>query len=234
MLGHGGEFALLLLGMVLQQRLIDATVVQPMLVALVLSMALAPMFIRHHDWLASRLSRSDSIAALPQAEESDVAKQALALRDHVIICGASEFGLVLSHTLKLAGVSHLLLESDTEQAAMVRAAGLPVVYGDASRPNTLDAAGLSQTRLVVVTFPNPQSASRIARTVHQHHPALPVVVVCWRESEVLGLKGLPNVHVYKAAVAPAPGLVEQVMRLGRVPVTAANGALSSMRPITAL
>lgn len=49
MLGHGGEFALLLLGMVLQQRLIDAAVVQPMLVALVLSMALAPVFIRHHD-----------------------------------------------------------------------------------------------------------------------------------------------------------------------------------------
>lgn len=38
-LGHGGEFALLLLGTVLQQHLIPATVVQPMLVALVLSMA---------------------------------------------------------------------------------------------------------------------------------------------------------------------------------------------------
>ncbi|STM57338.1 Sodium/hydrogen exchanger precursor [Escherichia coli] len=51
-LGHGGEFALLLLGTVLQQHLIPATVVQPMLVALVLSMALAPLLIRHHDVLA--------------------------------------------------------------------------------------------------------------------------------------------------------------------------------------
>ncbi|HHL4637128.1 TPA: heat resistance system K+/H+ antiporter KefB-GI, partial [Escherichia coli] len=50
-LGHGGEFALLLLGTVLQQHLIPATVVQPMLVALVLSMALAPLLIRHHDVL---------------------------------------------------------------------------------------------------------------------------------------------------------------------------------------
>ncbi len=53
--GACGEFALLLLGMVLQQHLIPATVVQPMLVALVLSMALAPLLIRHHDVLASVL-----------------------------------------------------------------------------------------------------------------------------------------------------------------------------------
>lgn len=63
---------------------------------------------------------------------------------------------------------------------------------------------------------------------------LPVVVVCWRESEALVLKELPNVHVYKAAVAPALGLAEQVMQLGGVPVTAANGALSSMRNATTL
>lgn len=231
-LGHGGEFALLLLGMVLQQRLIDATVVQPMLVALVLSMALAPVFIRHHDGLASRLSRSGSVAPSPQAEEGEVAAHVKALRDHVIICGAGELGLGLSQTLKLAGVAHLVLESDDEKATTGRTAGAPVVYGDASRPDTLKAAGLSQARLVVVTFSSSQSASRIARFVHQHQPALPVVVVCWHEREALGLKGLPNVHAYKAAVAPALGLAEQVMRLGGVPFAVANGTLASMRQTT--
>jgi CPA2 family monovalent cation:H+ antiporter-2 len=58
LLGHGGEFALLLLRIVLQQGLIAASVVQPMLLALVLSMALAPLLIRMHDMLALLLSRS--------------------------------------------------------------------------------------------------------------------------------------------------------------------------------
>lgn len=62
-LGHGGEFGLLLLGMVLQQHLISATLVQPMLVALVLSMALAPLLIRHHDALAQLLSRTRGTSA---------------------------------------------------------------------------------------------------------------------------------------------------------------------------
>jgi CPA2 family monovalent cation:H+ antiporter-2 len=64
-LGHGGEFALLLLGTVLQQHLIPATVVQPMLVALVLSMALAPLLIRHHDVLARFLSRTGGVIQPP-------------------------------------------------------------------------------------------------------------------------------------------------------------------------
>jgi CPA2 family monovalent cation:H+ antiporter-2 len=228
-LGHGGEFALLLLGMVLQQQLIAADVAQPMLVALVLSMALAPVFIRHHDWLASRFSRSRALAPLPQAEEGEVAARAQALRGHVVVCGAGDLGLVLSQTLEQAGIAHLLLESDDEKAATARAAGAPVVYGDASRPDTLKAAGLSQARLVVVTFPNPQAASRIARAVHLHRPDLPVVVVCWREHEARGLEGLPNVHVYQASVAPALGLAEQVMRLGGVPVDVADGALAPVR-----
>ncbi|MXD62659.1 sodium:proton exchanger, partial [Escherichia coli] len=85
--------ALLLLGTVLQQHLIPATVVQPMLVALVLSMALAPLLIRHHDVLARFLSRTGGVIQPPQAEEVEIAAQTTRYRDHVIICGAGELGL---------------------------------------------------------------------------------------------------------------------------------------------
>lgn len=84
-LGHGGEFALLLLGMVMQQHLIAATMVQPMLVALVLSMGLAPLLIRHHDRWARAFSRSGALGQPPQAEEGEVAERAVVARpcDHL-------------------------------------------------------------------------------------------------------------------------------------------------------
>ena len=115
-LGHGGEFALLLLGTVLQQHLIPATVVQPMLVALVLSMALAPLLIRHHDVLARFLSRTGGVIQPPQAEEVEIAAQTTRYRDHVIICGAGELGLTVSEILRHAGVAHLLLEADAQKS----------------------------------------------------------------------------------------------------------------------
>ncbi len=162
-LGHGGEFALLLLGTVLQQHLIPATVVQPMLVALVLSMALAPLLIRHHDVLARFLSRTGGVIQPPQAEEVEIAAQTTRYRDHVIICGAGELGLTVSEILRHAGVAHLLLEADAQKVEAARAAGAPVFHADASRPDTLLAAGLTHAHLVVLTFAHAQQALRIAQ-----------------------------------------------------------------------
>lgn len=228
-LGHGGEFALLLLGMVMQQHLIAAYVVQPMLVALVLSMGLAPLLIRHHDRWAQALSRSGALGQPPQAEEGEVAERARSLRDHVIICGADDVGLMLSRTLRLAGVPHLLLESDRQRAEAGRAMGAPVSYGDASRLDTLAAAGLAHARLVVLTFARPQTAERIARAVLERRPALPVVVSCRQLNEGQRLQALPNVHVHHESFAAALGLAEQVLQLGGVSVDAASQAINNIR-----
>lgn len=210
-LGHGGEFALLLLGMVMQQHLIAANVVQPMLVALVLSMGLAPLLIRHHDRWAQALSRSGALGQPPQAEEGEVAERARSLRDHVIICGADDVGLMLSQTLRLAGVPHLLLESDRQRVEAGRATGAPVVYGDASRLDTLTAAGLAHARLVVLTFARPQTALRIAQAVLDRRLSLSVVVGTERVTDAQLLRNLPNVRLYPLYLASGLGLAEQVL-----------------------
>ncbi|MFW3665438.1 cation:proton antiporter [Pseudomonas aeruginosa] len=211
-LGHGGEFALLLLGMVMQQHLIAATMVQPMLVALVLSMGLAPLLIRHHDRWARAFSRSGALGQPPQAEEGEVAERARrSLRDHVIICGADDVGLLLSRTLRLAGIPHLLLESDRQRAEAGRAMGAPVSYGDASRLDTLAAAGLAHARLVVLTFARPQTALRIAQAVLDRRLSLSVVVATERVTDAQLLRNLPNVRLYPLYLAAGLGLAEQVL-----------------------
>lgn len=210
-LGHGGEFALLLLGMVLQQHLIPATVVQPMLVALVLSMALAPLLIRHHDVLARFLSRTGGVIQPPQAEEVEITAQTARFRDHVIICGAGELGLTVSEILRHAGVAHLLLEADEQKVEAARAAGAPVFHGDASRPDTLLAAGLAQARLVVLTFDHAQQVLRIAQAIAERRPALTLWVSCRSTTAADALRAMPNVHVHQQSFAAALGLAEQVM-----------------------
>ena len=210
-LGHGGEFALLLLGMVLQQHLIPATVVQPMLVALVLSMALAPLLIRHHDVLARFLSRTGGVIQPPQAEEVEIAAQTARYRDHVIVCGAGELGLTVSEILRHAGVAHLLLEADAQKVEAARAAGAPVFHGDASRPDSLLAAGLAQARLVVLTFAHAQQVLRIAQAIAERRPALTLWVSCRSTTAADAFRAMPNVRVYQQSFAAGLGLAEQVM-----------------------
>ena len=228
-LGHGGEFALLLLGTVLQQHLIPATVVQPMLVALVLSMALAPLLIRHHDALAQFLSRTRGVNQPPQAEEGEIAAQAARLRDHLIICGAGELGLAVSDMLRRTGVAHLLLEADEQKVEAARATGAPVFYGDASRPDTLLAAGLAHARLVVLTFSHVQPALRIAQAIAERRPALTVLVSCRHTTQADALRTMPNVRVYQQSFAAALGLTEQVMSALDMPAEIVERNISAMR-----
>ena len=228
-LGHGGEFALLLLGMVLQQHLIPATVVQPMLVALVLSMALAPLLIRHHDVLARFLSRTGGVIQPPQAEEVEITAQTARFRDHVIICGAGELGLTVSEILRHAGVAHLLLEADEQKVEAERAAGVPVFHGDASRPDTLLAAGLAQARLVVLTFDHAQQVLRIAQAIAERRPALTLWVSCRSTTAADAFRAMPNVRVYHQSFAAAIGLAEQVMSTLGMSTELIEGHISAMR-----
>lgn len=229
-LGHGGEFALLLLGMVLQQHLIPATVVQPMLVALVLSMALAPLLIRHHDVLARFLSRTGGvIQPPPQAEEVEIAAQTARYRDHVIVCGAGELGLTVSEILRHAGVAHLLLEADAQKVEAARAAGAPVFHGDASRPDTLLAAGLTHAHMVVLTFAHAQQALRIAQAIAERRPALTLWVSCRITTAADAFRAMPNVRVYQQSFAAAIGLAEQVMSTLGMSTELIEGHISAMR-----
>ena len=228
-LGHGGEFALLLLGMVLQQHLIPATVVQPMLVALVLSMALAPLLIRHHDVLARFLSRTGGVIQPPQAEEVEIAAQTARYRDHVIVCGAGELGLTVSEILRHAGVAHLLLEADAQKVEAARAAGAPVFHGDASRPDTLLAAGLTHAHMVVLTFAHAQQALRIAQAIAERRPALTLWVSCRSTTAADAFRAMPNVRVYQQSFAAAIGLAEQVMSTLGMSTELIEGHISAMR-----
>lgn len=210
-LGHGGEFALLLLGMALQHRLIPAAIAQPALVALVLSMAIAPLLIRQHERWAGLLTRTTQLAQPPQAEESDIAVHACQLQDHIIVCGAGRLGLAVSHALRERGVPHLLLEASDAQVQDARASGAPVCYGDASRSASLLAAGLERARLLIVTYRQPIPAQHTVATVRRHRPDLPVIAVCANEHDAELLRLQPGVRVYLETAAVGMALAEAAL-----------------------
>ena len=222
-LGHGGEFALLLLGTVLQQHLIPATVVKNNS-----KYVPANILIRHHDVLARFLSRTGGVIQPPQAEV-EIAAQTTRYRDHVIVCGAGELGLTVSEILRHAGVAHLLLEADAQKVEAARAAGAPVFHGDASRPDTLLAAGLTHAHLVVLTFAHAQQALRIAQAIAERRPALTLWVSCRSTTAADAFRAMPNVRVYQQSFAAAIGLAEQVMSTLGMSTELIEGHISAMR-----
>src|SRR5690606_39219183 len=91
--------------------------------------------------------------------------------------------------LTLHGIPHVVVEQSRETAETLRARGLPVIYGDASRPEVLSNAHLERARLVVVAAPDAYQARAILALARQLNPDVEDSVRTHSDEERLFLEG---------------------------------------------
>jgi len=173
-LAQGGEFGFALLALALTHGLVSGEQVQPILAALVISMALAPLLIRFNGDLARRFVSS-------YTEER--AKQEMALADshandsgHVIVAGFGRIGQNLAGFLREEGMPYLALDVDSKLIREAFEAGEPVHYGDASHPENLEKSGLRNAAALVITFHDWHLAERILQVARSLNKDLPIVI----------------------------------------------------------
>ena len=173
-LAQGGEFSLVLMVQAQSLALLDRDFSQLVVAAILLSMLAAPFLIQASDKLALRWSSAEWM--LRSLALHRVATQSLSTEHHVIVCGYGRTGQRLAHLLEGEGIQVLALDTDPERVRGASAAGERVVFGDASRHETLVAAGIARASALVITFADTQLALRILHHSRSLHPALPVIV----------------------------------------------------------
>jgi monovalent cation:H+ antiporter-2, CPA2 family len=97
------------------------------------------------------------------------------LSDHLIIAGSGRVGGSVADALSHLGLPFVLIESDDRRAQQARVAGVPMIYGDASQPVVLEAAGIRHARALLVTVPAFPDVRSIVTTGRQVRPDLPVM-----------------------------------------------------------
>ena len=97
------------------------------------------------------------------------------LTEHVIVAGAGRVGSSVAHALLHLKLPFVLVELDDRRVEEARAAGFPVLYGDATQRVVLEAAGLRLARALLVTVPAFADVRAIVSAVRQHRPDLPIV-----------------------------------------------------------
>ena len=97
------------------------------------------------------------------------------LHDHVVIAGGGHMGRTVAGVLRRLGLPFVVIELDQHRLETCRAAGLAVVYGDASHPVVLEAVGLGRACVLLVTTPSAVVTLAIARHARQVRPDLHIV-----------------------------------------------------------
>ncbi|MFT5219448.1 MAG: CPA2 family monovalent cation:H+ antiporter-2 [Planctomycetota bacterium] len=205
-LGQGSEFGFALLALALTTGLLEITLSQPIIAAIIFSMAISPMLIRHNGAIANRFCGDETTAEMNQ--ESQISEASKDLTGHVIICGFGRTGQNLAKFLKRVNIPFIAIELNIGIVTEAWEAGEPVYYGDSSRPDTLQHAGIDKARALVISFPNIDDSEHIARTARHLHADIPMII---RTRDDRQLERLLD----SGADEVIPDTVESSMRLAR-------------------
>lgn len=209
-LAHGGEFGLLLMALALQSGLVSPALGQPVLIALALTMGLAPLLIQRNHWAEWPFGRRDRRIA---ATEASIRAQSGSLHDHVVLCGCGRVGRLVAAVLESAEIHYIAIEMDLTRFRAARRQGHEVVFGDAQHHRILDAAGLDRALLVIITFDHLNAVERILNRIRALDPSPASLVSTADDLDVARFAGLNATAVFPENLAAGLELADRALLL---------------------
>ena len=162
LMAQGGEFAFVLYAAAANADVIDATVNANMTAIIVLSMAITPLILILHRRFAAQPA---------QTREADTFDE----HHPILVVGMGRFGQIVNSMLQMSGHSTTVIDLDPTTVAGFNRFGTKTHFGDASRPELLLAAGIENTRLLVIAIDNREQALSIARFAREVNPNIDIV-----------------------------------------------------------
>jgi len=98
------------------------------------------------------------------------------LEKHVILCGYGPTGAIVAKKLQGVGLPVVIVDLNYKQVQLLKASKQHAVYGDSASTIVLEAAGIANASLLVVTIPDPLAMRALVRKVKRERPALPIVL----------------------------------------------------------
>lgn len=208
LLGQGGEFAFVVVGLAMALKLIPSDLGQFMLIVTGITMAITPLVAHTAGRLAARMEPPTTTLI----QEGDL-EQMGDIEGHIIIAGFGRIGRVLARTLDADGIPYLALDTNANGVAAHRSQGLPVYYGDAARLEMLRRTHPGTARAVVITMDNTAAAEHVVRTVKAEWPQLPIIARAHDKPHAARLFGLGATEVILEAMEASLQLASRTLQL---------------------
>ena len=173
-LAQVGEFGLVLIALGFSYELLNDDIGQILLSASVLSMMLAPFLVKFNGRIASALSFE--YVKEKRDMETHISQDNEYLKDHVIVCGFGRVGQITSRFLRKANQPYIALDLDVTRLKEAQLAGENVYYGDAAKPDILNAAKIDKAKVIIITHHDYHLALKTLRSVRSLDKTMPVLV----------------------------------------------------------
>ena len=189
-----GEFSFILAGLGLSLGLLPSEGKDLILAGALLSITLNPFIFAGSDKLTAWIQRRPKLlrrlewarrgrGAPPVAANDDQP-----LGDHAVIVGFGRVGETIGKAFDIWELPYVVIERDRRLLEELRERGVRAVFGNASAPGILSAAGIEHARLLIIAAPDPYAARRVLDIARELNPDIDTVVRTHSEIELAHLE----------------------------------------------
>jgi len=172
-----GEFAFVIFGLALAQDSISRDTYNILNAMVAVSMLTTPILLLLYD-------------AFVGLQCSERPKDAIPENNAVIIAGFGRFGQIVGRVLMAKGITPTLIDNDPNQVDLTRQFGWRCYYGDASRLDLLEEAGIAEAKLLVIAVNDSHAALEMARLVKERWPQVAIVARARSRTDAFDLREL--------------------------------------------
>jgi K+:H+ antiporter len=168
LLGPGGEFAFVGIGMASAAGLIEPRLASFTLAVTSVTMALTPLLSIGGRQLAARLTPEKPL-------DAELTVRPTAGQRHAIVVGYGRVGKIVCGLLREHHIPYIVADSDAPTVTRDRRDGHDVYYGDAADPQFLESCGLAKAAGVIITIHSPRQIDDVVAHVRAMRPDVLIV-----------------------------------------------------------
>jgi len=197
-LAQAGEFGFVLISFSGQSNVLPSELSELLLLVVTMTMLITPLLFLLYSYMSRRMVHPGDT---PEPDHVDEEGQ-------VIIVGIGRFGQIVNRLVRSSGFSTVVLDHNLQAIQRMRRFGVKGFFGDPTRPEMLNAAGLKDARILVVAVNDPEASVKLVAHARRERPDLHIVA-----------RAHDRTHVFRLYQAGANDIVREMfdasLRAGR-------------------
>jgi monovalent cation:proton antiporter-2 (CPA2) family protein len=204
-----GEFAFVIFGLALAQDSLSRETYNILNAIVAVSMLTTPILLLLYDRFLS-------------LQCSERPKDAIPENNAVIIAGFGRFGQIVGRVLVAKGITPTLIDNDPNQVDLMREFGWRCYYGDASRLDLLEEAGIAEAKLLVIAVNDSAAALEMAIMVKQRWPGVAMVARARSRTDAFDLRELDLNPIRETFYSSLEAARQSLLAIGETASSAAK------------
>ena len=198
-----GEFAFVLLSFAFQLNILDRQQMDVMLVITALTMTLTPI-----------LGIINERLVLPRVGTKESEKRPIdhvAKASKIILVGFGHFGSTVGRFLRAHGVEATILDYDSNRVDFLRRMGFEVYYGDATRMDLLESAGIADADILISAIDSPDTTFKLVALVKKNYPNVQLLIRARNRYDAYELLNMGVERIYRESLDTSVKLASDVL-----------------------